>query len=275
MIDSDQQPHDQVVGFESAGSPARAFAPAGCCQRSHLPSRVMTHPELLPDTWFSRDLPVLIEAVRHFDASSQPLAAATVADRLGWEADKVTAAVRALARGGYVEELGVGLGTAGGDYLARVSADAYRATGAWPSVDTMTDRILAALQQAVDQAPEGEAKSRARRALEPSAPPDATFSSTWPAASSAARSRAETWIRANLTRRMVFRAGGWVLWLHLWLQLTPFAVVPGCSPQFKRAAQHNYGTLANRHERHHDGLAVWGSGVRVPSAPPDSCFSNP
>jgi hypothetical protein len=126
----------------------------------------MTRPELLPDTWFSRDLPVLIEAVRHFDASRQPLAATTVAERLTWETDRVTAAMRALSRGGYVEELGVGLGTAGGDYIARVSADAYRATGAWPSVDTMTDRILAALQQAVDQAPEGEAKGRARRALE-------------------------------------------------------------------------------------------------------------
>src|SRR5687768_12695228 len=30
----------------------------------------------------------------------------------------------------------------------------------------------------------------------------------------------------------------------------------------------HYGTSANRAERDHDGLAGWGSGVRVPSAPP-------
>ncbi|MGY1826243.1 hypothetical protein [Blastococcus sp. SYSU DS0541] len=118
----------------------------------------MTRPELLPDTWFSRELPVLIEAVRHFDASNQPLPTDTIADSLGWDVDQVGAAVRRLERVGLLEELGVGLGTAGGDYVARVSADAYRATGAWPTPEIAADRLLAALQAAVDKAPEGEAK---------------------------------------------------------------------------------------------------------------------
>jgi hypothetical protein len=34
------------------------------------------------------------------------------------------------------------------------------------------------------------------------------------------------------------------------------------------AVQCRYGTAANRPVRDHDGLAVWGSGARVPSAPP-------
>jgi hypothetical protein len=126
----------------------------------------MTRPELLSDRWFSRDLPVLIEAVRHFDTTNQPLAAGTVAKQLGWDEETAKAAVRALARGGHVSELGVGL-TAGGDYIGEVSAEAYREAGAWPSPDTAADRLLAALQAAVDKAPEGsEAKTRARRILE-------------------------------------------------------------------------------------------------------------
>jgi hypothetical protein len=126
----------------------------------------MTRPALLPDSWFRRDLPVLIEAVRHFDASSQPLPATAVAELLGWDVPTVQSAVRALARGGYVEELGIGLGSAGGDYIARVSADAYREAGAWPSPDNAADRLLAALQAAVEKASEGEPKNRARRILD-------------------------------------------------------------------------------------------------------------
>src|SRR3954469_11886472 len=57
-------------------------------------------------------------------------------------------------------------------------------------------------------------------------------------------------------------------WLQFWLQLSAFAVVRKCLPSFKRAGRAAYGTVANRPERDHDGLAVWGSGVRVPSAPP-------
>jgi hypothetical protein len=122
----------------------------------------MTRPGLLPDTWFSRDLPVLIEAVRHFDGTNQPLAATTIAADLGWQVEKVTAAVRALVRGGYVEELGISMGP-GGEWIGQVAGEAYREVGAWPSVDTAADRLLAALDAAVENAPEGEPKSRAKR----------------------------------------------------------------------------------------------------------------
>jgi hypothetical protein len=122
----------------------------------------MTRPELLPDSWFSRDLPVLIKVVRHFDVTHQPLAATTIAEELGWEVDKVTAAVRALIRGGYVAELGIDAGP-GGEWIGQVSGQAYREVGAWPSVDAAADRLLAALDAAVERAPEGEPKSRAKR----------------------------------------------------------------------------------------------------------------
>jgi hypothetical protein len=57
-------------------------------------------------------------------------------------------------------------------------------------------------------------------------------------------------------------------WLQLWLQLASFAPVHRRPPSRESARQPAYRTAANRHERDHDGLAVWGSGVRVPSAPP-------
>ena len=56
--------------------------------------------------------------------------------------------------------------------------------------------------------------------------------------------------------------------LQFWLQSAAFGVVRRRSRPFLSAGQAAYGTAANRHERDHDGLAVWGSGVRVPSAPP-------
>jgi hypothetical protein len=122
----------------------------------------MARPDLLPDTWFSRELPVLVEVVRHFDSTHQPLAATAIAQDLGWEVETVTAGVRALIRGGYVEELGIDMGP-GGAWIGQVSGQAYREVGAWPSVETAADRLLAALEAAVENAPEGEPKSRAKR----------------------------------------------------------------------------------------------------------------
>jgi hypothetical protein len=54
----------------------------------------------------------------------------------------------------------------------------------------------------------------------------------------------------------------------LWLQLAAFALVRQRPRLFEWAPQAAYGTTMNRTERDHDGLAAWGSGVRVPSAPP-------
>jgi hypothetical protein len=46
-------------------------------------------------------------------------------------------------------------------------------------------------------------------------------------------------------------------WLQLWLQVTAFAVVPTCSLSYVPAGHELYGTVADRLERDHDGLAVW------------------
>ena len=58
------------------------------------------------------------------------------------------------------------LDSLGGNCITTVSEQAHREAGAWPNVDSVADRILTALQAAVDNAPEGEPRSRAKRALE-------------------------------------------------------------------------------------------------------------
>ncbi len=55
-------------------------------------------------------------------------------------------------------------------------------------------------------------------------------------------------------------------WLHFWLQLSAFAVIRRRPRPYFCADHVTNGTTTNRHERDHDGLAVWRSGVRVPSA---------
>jgi hypothetical protein len=56
--------------------------------------------------------------------------------------------------------------------------------------------------------------------------------------------------------------------LQFWLQLAVFTVIRSRARPYFFAGHMAYGTPTNRHVRDHDGLAVWGSGVRVPSAPP-------
>jgi hypothetical protein len=73
--------------------------------------------------------------------------------------------------------------------------------------------------------------------------------------------------RSSLSRREIH--GPWFrTWLQLWLQLCTFALVRQRPRSYERARQVGYGTIANCRERDHDGLAVWGSGVRVPQLHP-------
>ncbi len=66
----------------------------------------------------------------------------------------------------------------------------------------------------------------------------------------------------------VEKGAGRLRWLQFWLQLVGFMVIRGRARPYLSAGHRAYGTATNRRERDHDGLAVWGAGVRVPSAPP-------
>lgn len=106
----------------------------------------MTDP--LPDTWYSRDLPVLRAVVQHFDQTVQPLPGSALVDPTGLTEPDIAAAARNLNRGRYVELLPGMQGV----HFKDITDRALTATGAWPSTHTMADRLLATLDQRIEQA---------------------------------------------------------------------------------------------------------------------------
>lgn len=119
-------------------------------------------PEMLSDTWWNRDLPVLVEAVRHFDRIEQPLDAETIAETLGIDTLDVMAAVRALEDGALLKPSGPGADARGG-WLAGITPDARRATGAWPTPENTWDRLLAQVEERIEAATTEEEKTRWQR----------------------------------------------------------------------------------------------------------------
>ncbi|MCW2496590.1 hypothetical protein [Jatrophihabitans sp.] len=125
----------------------------------------MTGP--LADTWHTRDLVVLQAVVTALDGSLQGIDPAELIDPTGMTEDQVTAALIALKRGQYIE-MASALMLSGDAFhsVNGVTEKAYRATGAWPSNETMTDRLLAALTDIAEYGDDPLEKSRARKALD-------------------------------------------------------------------------------------------------------------
>jgi hypothetical protein len=127
----------------------------------------MTEP--LPDTWHSRDLPVLRHIVKMCDeAPNDHLHVKGVALEL-WgriATQDVERAAAALASG-HLIELGH---DDGAGFLLRditeVSGEARRLAGAWPSADNIADRLIAALQDLAEYSDDPVEKTRAKKALE-------------------------------------------------------------------------------------------------------------
>lgn len=120
---------------------------------------------LLDDVWATRDLPVLIAAVRLLDEQpGLPRQASEIAEVTGLPETEVQKALRNLATG-YLEVADWASLTSH-DYVAvGFTSDALRATGAWPSPELAADRLLAALGTAIDNATEGSPKQSRLKAL--------------------------------------------------------------------------------------------------------------
>lgn len=114
------------------------------------------------DTWGSRDLPVLEAIVLASDERGYvDVRNLTVA---GLDADNVKRAVVALA--GEDPPFFTGTeGSAGGRYelIMGVTGHARRAVNAWPSPETLADRLIAELNRAADAAEDDETRGRLRR----------------------------------------------------------------------------------------------------------------
>ena len=115
----------------------------------------------LPDTWNSRDLPVLREAVRLADENEhRPPSANSIEASLEMTPEDVQRALNALASAGLIDTIG-SFGRLHMDVIS-VSADARRLAGAWPTPEAGLDRMLAALEAIAHDT--GAAENTRRRA---------------------------------------------------------------------------------------------------------------
>lgn len=122
----------------------------------------MTEP--LDDTWHSRDLPVLRIVVKLYDETMRPVRVSAVEESTGLSRADVQRAGVALGAAGLVT-------TSGAAQLkvmmfGGVTAQARQLTGAWPSAESIADRLLATLEDLAEHAGDDVTKSKARRALD-------------------------------------------------------------------------------------------------------------
>lgn len=124
----------------------------------------MTEP--LPDTWHSRDLPVLRTIVRLCDEERSSIATgAGVARSLrALTDDEIHRAINALELAGLFEVTRRGDGSA--SIISCPSAEARRLSGAWPSPDSIADNLLAELKDIAEYGSDEATKSKARKALD-------------------------------------------------------------------------------------------------------------
>lgn len=123
----------------------------------------------MESTWETRDYPVLEAIVRLYDSEGSAVSAVSVqqleADTRFSEKD-VQKAVRALL-GEDPAFINVGP-MRGGSFslVGGVTGHARRTVGAWPTADSLSERIVVALNDAADQEQDPEKKSRLRHAAE-------------------------------------------------------------------------------------------------------------
>jgi hypothetical protein len=122
---------------------------------------------LLPDTWFTRDLPVLRAIARLVDEGEHggsPYLLGAVVPASGLPKADVLRAARALAGAGYVEVLT----NHAGDIVrcTGISPEARRLAGLWPTPQTEWDRLLEQVTVRAENAPTEVERQRWRALAE-------------------------------------------------------------------------------------------------------------
>jgi hypothetical protein len=131
---------------------------------------VTSPPAPLPDTWFTRDLPVLRAIARLVDApehGGSPYLLGAVVPASGLPKADVVVAAKALAAGGYIEPLT----NHAGDIvrITAISAEARRLAGLWPTPQGEWDRLLEQLAARAERAPTEVERARWRAFAEAAA----------------------------------------------------------------------------------------------------------
>lgn len=122
----------------------------------------MTDP--LPDTWHSRDLPVLREVVRQYDATMRAVRVEDIEKATRLSEDDVQRAGIALSAAGLVDIKGAMQKKV--LLFGGVTAEARRAAGAWPSAESIADRLLIELRDIAEYGSSEVEKTKARKALD-------------------------------------------------------------------------------------------------------------
>jgi hypothetical protein len=117
----------------------------------------------LPDTWFTRDLPVLRAIARLVDEpqhGGSPYLLGAVVPASGLPKAEVIAAAKALVSAGYAQALT----NHAGDIVrfTGISAEARRLAGLWPTPQGEWDRLLEQLTARAEQAPTDVERQRWR-----------------------------------------------------------------------------------------------------------------
>lgn len=128
----------------------------------------------MPDRWHSIDLPSLKIIMRLMDEYPGRIwtveQITTYAPSDGFNLvnnTTMSGAMTALARGGYVVVEQVGRRVGGTQpAIVDITEKAYRATGAWPSPEAVTDRLLAALGNLAEYSENPVERSAAKKALD-------------------------------------------------------------------------------------------------------------
>jgi hypothetical protein len=96
----------------------------------------------VPETWFNRDLPVLISVVARVETTGSAESTDVLADT-GLNPMDADRAIRALQDAGYCRTYFEG---GGGWGVLEISERARRTVGSWPTAETLTNRIIDALE---------------------------------------------------------------------------------------------------------------------------------
>lgn len=122
----------------------------------------------LNDVWANRDYPVLREITRQLDESSSPIHPSDLNASLGMSADVLQSALQALRRRGFIEVEAAESYGGGSQVIAivDVAGAAYLVTGLHPDTDEQLSGLVQLLQQAAEQSPDEDERTRLRRAAD-------------------------------------------------------------------------------------------------------------
>lgn len=135
------------------------------CRRASASYLSATVSGMAQDTWATRDLPVLEAVVELFDDGEWRVSGAQIAERTGLAEDVVQRAFFALVNEDpplfkYIDTsslVGPEIG-----WVYEPSGEARRRVGAWPTPESLADRLVQAMERAADSEPDEEKRSKLR-----------------------------------------------------------------------------------------------------------------